>query len=301
MSAQPTPSAGLKGNTAARKKAFLILGAVVAGVAIAYGLYYVLIGSHYVSTDNAYVEAEVAQVTPSVNGIVAQILVNDTQPVKPGDVLVKLDDTDATLALAQADAQLQSAQTALQRAQLDLNRRTALANTGAVSAEELTTARSEAMTAEASIAAAQAMRNQAAVDLSRTTIVAPVDGVIARRNVQIGQRVQAGSPLMSVVPLDKVYVNANFKEVQLRRVKPGQSVELTADLYGSGVTYHGTVEGVAGGTGAAFSAIPAQNATGNWIKVVQRLPVRIRLDPAELSKHPLQVGLSMDAVIDISR
>lgn len=286
---------------ATRKKAFTILAAVVATVAVGYSAYWFLIGSKYVSTDNAYVDAEIAQVTPTVNGIVAEILVNDTQTVKPGDILVKLDNTDATLALSQAEAQLQTAQTALDRAQVDLNRRVKLANTGAVSAEELTTARSDVMTAEAGVTSAEAMRNQAAVDLSRTTVVAPIEGIIARRNVQLGQRVQAGTPMMSVVPLDKVYVNANFKEVQLTRVKVGQPVELKADIYGGGVTYHGVVEGVAGGTGAAFSAIPAQNATGNWIKVVQRLPVRIRLDPKELASHPLQVGLSMDATIDISK
>ncbi|PZP40096.1 MAG: EmrA/EmrK family multidrug efflux transporter periplasmic adaptor subunit [Pseudomonas fluorescens] len=295
-----TQSASAKGNNAKRKRAFLILGAVVAVAAIGYGAYWFLVGSNYVSTDNAYVEAEVAQVTPTINGIVSEILVNDTEAVKQGQVLIKLDSTDADLALAQADAQLIVAQTNLSKAQTELMRRQKLANTGAVSAEELTTAQSEAMTAGASVAQMEAMRNQAAVDLSRTTVVAPIDGVIAKRNVQLGQRVQAGTPMMAVVPLDKVYVNANFKEVQLRKVKIGQKVELHSDLYGSGVVYHGVVQGLAGGTGAAFSAIPAQNATGNWIKVVQRLPVRVQLDANELKAHPLQVGLSMEATIDIS-
>jgi membrane fusion protein (multidrug efflux system) len=292
------PTANTKATK--RKKAFTILAAVVAFAALGYLAYWFLIGSHYVSTDNAYVDAEIAQVTPSVNGIITEILVNDTQRVKAGDVLVKLDNTDATLALNQADAQLQTAETALRRAQIEQIRRQQLAGSGAVSAEELTTARSEVMTAESSVTSAQAMRNQAAVDLSRTTVVAPMEGIIAKRNIQLGQRMQAGSPMMSIVPLDKVYVNANFKEVQLRRVKVGQPVELESDLYGSGVKYHGVVDGMSGGTGSAFSAIPAQNATGNWIKVVQRLPVRVKLDPKELQAHPLQVGLSMEATIDIS-
>jgi membrane fusion protein, multidrug efflux system len=127
----------------------------------------------------------------------------------------------------------------------------------------------------------------------------PVDGVIARRQVQLGQRVQPSVPLLSVVPVQEMYVNANFKEVQLQNVRPGQKAELVCDLYGEHVVFHGVVAGFNAGTGAAFALIPAQNATGNWIKVVQRLPVRIRLDPAELEAHPLRVGLSMTAKVDL--
>jgi membrane fusion protein (multidrug efflux system) len=124
--------------------------------------------------------------------------------------------------------------------------------------------------------------------------------VITRRNVQVGQRVAPGTALMLIVPVDALYVDANFKEGQLDRVQIGQPVTLTSDLYGSGVEYHGKVVGLSGGTGGAFALIPAQNATGNWIKVVQRLPVRVALDPRELKAHPLRVGLSMDAEIDVS-
>ena len=147
---------------------------------------------------------------------------------------------------------------------------------------------------------ARAARDQARVDLDRTVIRAPVDGVVSRRQVQVGQRVQAGASLMVVVPVNAVYVDANFKEGQLRKVKRGQPVTLTSDLYGSDVEYRGTVVGFSGGTGSAFAVVPAQNATGNWIKVVQRLPVRIRLDPRQLTEHPLRVGLSMTADIDVS-
>ena len=132
------------------------------------------------------------------------------------------------------------------------------------------------------VALARARRDQAAVDLERTIVVSPVDGIVAKRQVQLGQRVQAGMPLLTVVPVQDMHVDANFKEVQLENVRVGQPVKLHADIYGSSVTYQGTVEGFSGGSGAAFSAIPAQNATGNWIKVVQRLPVRIKLDPLEL-------------------
>jgi membrane fusion protein (multidrug efflux system) len=131
-------------------------------------------------------------------------------------------------------------------------------------------------------------------------IRAPVDGIVTNRQVQVGQRIAAGTPVMTVVPVGSVYVDANFKEGQLARVRPGQKVELTSDLYGKDVVFHGRVAGFSGGTGAAFALIPAQNATGNWIKVVQRLPVRVTLDPRELAKHPLRVGLSMEAEIDVS-
>ena len=355
-----------------RKHLFVALAGVVASGALAYGGYAVLYASHFVSTDNAYVATETAQVTPAIAGIVREVLVADTQTVRRGDVVVQLDDTDARLALAQAEAELgravrrvrgyvandgslaaqiasraseqrraeaqvQAAAADFERAQIDLQRRQALADSGSVSGDELTRARNAYDTARAGLLAAQAQatrtradysaaigqrdanavliadstednnpevvlararRDQARVNLERTVIRAPVDGVVARRVVQIGQQVQAGSSLLSVVPLQTAHVDANFKEGQLQRVRVGQPVTVTSDLYGRGVTYHGTVAGLAGGTGSAFATIPAQNATGNWIKVVQRVPVRIALDPAQLVDRPLQVGLSMTATID---
>lgn len=355
-----------------RKKGFMGLAAAIVIAAAGYGLWYFFIGSRYITTDNAYSAAEVAQVTPSVSGIVQTVNVVDTQAVKKGAVLVQLDDTDARLALEQAEASLGqarrrvssymatdeglaaqvkareadeaqaqarfvAAQADFTKAQVDLQRREALAKSGAVSGEEVTNARNAMTQAAASLNVARAAQlqaganrlstigskkanaaltinatvetnpevmlakakvEQAQVDLARTTIKAPVDGVIARRQVQVGQRVQNGEQLMSVVPLHDVHVDANFKEVELRHVKIGQPVEVTADIYGDKVVYHGVVSGVSGGTGSAFSMIPAQNATGNWIKVVQRLPLRITLDKNELAEHPLQVGLSMIATID---
>jgi len=355
-----------------RRKLFLALGAVVAVAGIGYGAYWSLYASHFVSTDNAYAAVEIAQVTPSVGGTVLLVKVVDTQAVKRGDELVVIDDTDARLALAQAEAgyasavrrvrgfhandeglsaqiasreadqgraaaQLQAAAADFERAQIDLKRRETLAGSGSVSGDELTRAQNAFATAKANleaaragsaqaranhaaaigsreanavmidnssiennpeVALARARRDQARVDLARTVVRAPVDGVVAKRQVQIGQRVQAGAPLLTVVPVDRMHVDANFKEVQLESVRIGQKAELHADIYGDKVSYHGTVAGFSGGTGAAFSAIPAQNATGNWIKVVQRLPVRIDIDPADLKAHPLQVGLSMDARID---
>ncbi|HWQ08104.1 MAG TPA: HlyD family efflux transporter periplasmic adaptor subunit [Holophaga sp.] len=238
-----------------------------------------------------------------------------------------------------AAAQLEAAQSDCERARIDKQRRQALLGSGSVSGDEVTratnaleaatarlaAARASAAQAEANLHAARAARaanatlisgadvaanpevaaararlEQAQLDLERTVIRACVEGVVAKRTVQVGQRVQSGWPLMVVVPVDQMYVDANYKEVELRRVHVGQPVTLHADLYGAGVTYHGVVEGFAGGSGSAFSAIPAQNATGNWIKVVQRLPVRIKLDPEELRANPLKVGLSMTTEIDTS-
>ena len=357
---------------AKRKRQLLGLGVLVILLAAGAGGYWYFHASHFVSTDNAYAAVEIAQVTPSVGGTISEVLVTDTQAVKQGDVLVRIDQTDARLALAQAEAdlgratrrvkgfvandgslaaqiaareadeqraaaQLAAAEADFARAKIDLSRREALSASGSGSGEELTRAKNAFAGAEANLAAARAAaaqakanrttalssreanavliagtneetnpevafararRDQAAVDLERTVIRAPVDGIVAKRQVQLGQRVQPGMPLLAVVPVQEIYVNANFKEVELRKVRIGQKVELYADLYGSSVRYQGVVEGFSAGSGAAFSAIPAQNATGNWIKVVQRLPVRIRLDPKELEAHPLKVGLSMHAEID---
>ncbi|WP_036665139.1 efflux RND transporter periplasmic adaptor subunit [Paludibacterium yongneupense] len=359
-------------SNARRRRLFSLLAVVCAVGGASAGAYWFLYASQFVSTDNAYANAEVAQLTASVGGIVSRVDVVDTQKVKKGDVLVVIDSTDARLALLQAQAeyaravrkvrglvatdsgldaqilarradeartaaQLKAAQADLDRASIDLKRRLALASSGSVSGEELTQAQNAFVTAQANLgvarsATAQARANreaalgsrdanhalidnssieanpevalaharldQARVDLERTTVRSPIDGVVARRQVQLGQRVQIGAGLLSVVPVDTIHVDANFKEVQLEGVKAGQPAEVHADLYGDSVTYHGVVAGFAGGTGAAFATIPAQNATGNWIKVVQRLPVRIRLDPQELARHPLQVGLSMQVKIN---
>jgi membrane fusion protein (multidrug efflux system) len=296
-----------------RAVGFALLAAGIALAGMGYYTYWKLVGSRYVSTDNAYTAAEVALVTAEIEGPVAAVNVVDSQAVQRGDILVVIDDTDTKLALRQAEADLARAQAQvvsatadLERSSIDLQRRQALVESGSVSGDELTHVVNEASNARASLNAAraavaqtQARVDKANVDLGRTVIRSPVDGVIARREVQLGQRVQPSTPLLSVVPVAEMYVNANFKEVQLKRVRAGQSVELESDLYGRKVAFHGVVEGFNGGTGAAFALIPAQNATGNWIKVVQRLPVRIRLDSNELAAHPLRVGLSMDAKVDL--
>lgn len=242
-------------------------------------------------------------------------------------------------AIQSAAAQVVKAQADLTKVQEEYNRRVQLRSTGAISQEELSTSKNTVNTAKAAlevanaslaqaksnqkaaqsnleanqaliqganenstpdVLVAQARLKQALLDLERTKVKAPLNGVVTRRNIQVGQRVSPGSVLMLVVPEQHVYVDANFKESQLERVHVGQKVKLTSDYYGDSVEFTGTVTGFSGGTGAAFALIPAQNATGNWIKVVQRLPVRIQLDSKELAEHPLRVGLSMEATIDLT-
>jgi membrane fusion protein (multidrug efflux system) len=322
-------SAGLSET---RKKLFTYLGLGVGAVAVIAGGYWFFVGSHYVSTDNAYVNVSSAQVTPLTNGRVMDVRVHDSQQVNKGDVLVVIDPADAQLLVNQAEAgygatlrkirtyfaQAEARKADCQRTRLDYQRRAKIQNTGAMSTEEFTSYKAayeascaalqaaEALTSNTTVEkhpevqAAKAQLDTAKLNLSRTIITAPVTGIVAQRNVQVGQMVGAGRPVMTVVPVQDVYVDANFKEDQLAKVHTGQKVELTADLYGSSVKFHGTVSGLGGGTGAAFAIIPAQNATGNWIKVVQRIPVRITLDPADLKAHPLRVGLSMKATIDVS-
>ena len=355
-----------------RKRLFMILGSVVVLVAVTFGIWYFLTQAGRVGTDNAYVGADSAQVTALVSGPVLDVRVGGTETVRKGDILVILDDADARVDvataeaavmqaqqrfgqasaqvgsaraklmsrgadIAQARARLAEANAGLDRARIDLERRQALISSGAVSGEELSSARASYAAARAArdlasagIAAAQATSNSAGSDLtasealtrgttivtspdvaaararldsarlalSRTVIRAPVDGIVANKQVQLGQRVAAGAPIMTIVPIATAYVDANFKESQFSKLRIGQLVEMTSDFYGGEVVFHGRITGFAGGTGAAFALIPAQNATGNWIKVVQRLPVRISLDPKELKDHPLRVGLTMTATVD---
>jgi membrane fusion protein (multidrug efflux system) len=237
----------------------------------------------------------------------------------------------AQVTLRQSD--IVKAQSDIAKAQDDLQRRRALSGNGAVSKEELNHAETALDNAKSQLAAAQAgvvaarealASNQSLTEgtdvarhpsvlaaaakvreaylaTQRVALPAPVDGYVAKRTVQLGQRVAAGTPMMSIVPLNQLWVDANFKEVQLRNIRIDQPVKLTADVYGKKVEYTGKVAGLGVGTGSAFALLPAQNATGNWIKVVQRVPVRIALDPEQLKANPLRIGLSMDAEVDISQ
>lgn len=361
-------------RSSARKKWLTRLAIAVGVVGVLWGAWYFIVGRNYVSTDNAYVNAEMAQVTPLISGQAVAVKVKDTQTVQQGDVLVVLDPTNANIALAQAEADLaaarrkfqqaratsgalsaqisasgsdiaaaaaqqNSAEADLAKARIDLQRREALSGSGAVSGEEVTTARRAFAAAQAAVAQARATVEQARagrnaaqgqyaanealvsgssvdtdpavlaakakvdaarLDVERTVIRAPIAGVVTHRQIQLGQRVAQGTPIMTIVPVNQLYVDANFKERQLRNVHIGMPAKVVADIYGSDVVYHGRVTGISGGTGSSMALIPAQNATGNWIKVVQRLPVRIELDPKELAAHPLRVGLSTEVEIDLA-
>src|SRR5271154_3676410 len=321
------------------------LGAVVALCGLGYLGYWLFDGRYYESTDDAYVNGDVVQITNEVPGTVIALNVDDTQPVQAGQPLLELDPADAKIALANAEAdlaravrqvrglfaqgkelhaQIEQREQAARTADDDLKRRGGLIADGAISAEELSHARDSVTTTHANVSAAQqqlsqtvaqidgttiadhpqvlaaaaAVRN-AALALHRTSLTAPVSGEIAKRSVQVGQRVAAGTPLLAVVPLENVWVDANFKEGQLERMRAGQPVTLRTDLYGRQVTYHGHLAGIAAGSGNAFALLPSQKASGNWIKIVQRVPVRILLVPEELRAHPLRIGLSASVRVDL--
>jgi len=265
-------------------------------------------------------------------------LVHEGEPLvtlDPSDAKVALEQSEAQLGKAvrevrglyatatQLEALVEAQRIALAKAEADLARRERLSATGAISAEERQHARDAMVAAKAALAEAQhhATAVRARVDrtslrdhpevraaaarvrdaylmYARTVVAAPVSGLVAKRAVQVGQRVGPGAPLMAVVPLEQVWVDANFKESQLARMRIGQAAEVVADVYGDSVVYHGRIAGLGAGTGSAFAVLPAQNATGNWIKIVQRVPVRIALDPRELRAHPLQIGLSMNVSVD---
>ncbi|WP_087753560.1 HlyD family secretion protein [Paraburkholderia caledonica] len=331
-------------GTTRRKLLLALLAAAIVAAGAAYGVYYVTTGQYHEATDDAYVSGNLVQLTPQVSGTVVAVNADDTQIVKQGAPVVTLDNADARDALANAEATLGQTvrqvsglyvnndyyaatvaqrESDLARAVSDLKRRQAVAETGAVSGEDVAHARDAVSAAQAALDAArqQAEANHALTDrtsieqhpnvlaasskvrdaylnYARNTLPAPVTGYVARRSVQVGQRVAPGTPLMAIVPLNEVWVDANFKESQLRRMRIGQPVTLSADVYGSSVKYHGRVVGFSAGTGSAFAVLPAQNATGNWIKVVQRLPARIQLDQKELDAHPLRIGLSMQVEVE---
>ncbi|KVQ02862.1 hemolysin secretion protein D [Burkholderia ubonensis] len=343
--AQPAALNGpaLDARRATRRKRFTVFFAVVLAAALAWTAFWLLSDRYYEDTDDAYVAGSIVQVAAQIPGAVTDVLVADTQAVRAGQTLVRLDDTEASVAFAQAKAQLVQAVRQVanakisntmyveavnaRRADLSLAQRALAARSGAsveiVAPEELARARAAAAGAQANLAAAQAQLDaaralgsklpvdespavvQAAAqfklayrNLKRTTIVAPVDGTIGQRSVQVGQQVGPGVPLMSIVQLNRLWIDANFKEGQIRHMRVGQPVEIVSDLYGSRIVYRGRVQGFSAGTGSAFSMLPSQNAAGNWIKVVQRVPVVIAIDPRDLAAHPLRVGLSMRVTVD---
>ena len=325
-------------NSGKRKFMLLILAVAVALSGAGVWAYHEFYGRWSESTDDAYVNGNVVEITPLVTGTVVSIGADDGDLVHEGQVLINFDPNDAQVGLQSAQANLartvrqvrglysnvdgMKAQVAAQKAEVqkaqdNFNRRKNLAASGAISQEELSHARDDLTSAQNALANAQQQLNttnalvddtvvsshpdvqsaaaqlrQAYLTNARSTLIAPVTGYVAKRTVQLGQRVQPGTALMAVIPLNQLWIDANFKETQLRDMRIGQPVDIEADLYGSDVKYSGTIDSLGAGTGSAFALLPAQNATGNWIKIVQRVPVRIHINAEELAQHPLRVGLS---------
>ena len=332
------------GTSSGKRRRILLL---IAAAFLLIGLIWVALWHFVFSlrqvTDDAYVHGNLVTVAAQVPGTVTAVMADDTDRVLAGQPLVRLDPTDADLALARArhalaqavrqvrgqtdtaaqlDAVIGARRAELTQAQSTLDRELPLVAQRAVSAQEITQLRAAVATARAALTAAerQAAAASAAVagtDILRNptvlaardtfiaawiaarrdTVPAPVSGYVAQRTAQVGSRIQPGQPLMIVIPLHQLWVDANFKETQLADLRIGQPATVVSDVYGGSVVFHGRVEGVSPGTGAAFALLPPQNASGNWIKVVQRVPVRISLDQAELERHPLRVGLSATVTV----
>jgi membrane fusion protein (multidrug efflux system) len=331
-------------TTGKRRKVLAIIAVVFIVIGLLWGLFWLLVLSKRERTDDAYVNGNKVVISAQVSGTVVAVLADDTQLVKAGQVLVRLDPVDAETGLArsastlgqsvrqvrqqklnadQYDAMIATRRLELARAEADLAKREPLLADSAIAPEEVRHARESVLLARAALTQAerQATASLALVDgtdvehnpavlqamaayrdawiaAQRNAVVAPVTGYVAERSVQLGLHVTAGQALMTVIPLNALWVDANFKEVQLRHLRIGQAAEVRSDLYGGSFVYHGHVIGMAAGTGAAFALLPAQNASGNWIKVVQRVPVRVQLDDADLAKSPLRVGLSATVTVD---
>jgi len=327
-----------------RRRIMTIVAASFAALGLLWFILWFVVLSERERTDDAYVSGNQLTVSAQVAGTVVGVLANNTDLVKAGQLLVRLDPTDAETALRRAAGALAQAvrqvreqqaqsgqyqalvrgrQIELARAEADLARRAPLLAEQAVASEEVRHAEESVALARANLAQAQgqlaaahalvggtpvrdnpevlvalAAYRDAWVNASRNAIVAPVDGYVAQRAVQLGVHVQPGEALLSVIPLQDLWVEANFKEGQLRNLRIGQATQVRTDLYGGSVLFHGKLTGMAAGTGGAFSLLPAQNASGNWIKVVQRVPVRVSLSPEDLARHPLRIGLSTTVTVD---
>ncbi|MDE2305585.1 MAG: efflux RND transporter periplasmic adaptor subunit [Gammaproteobacteria bacterium] len=327
-----------------RRRILVAIVLVFLLVGLLWGLYWVLVLSKREDTDDAYVNGNKVVISARVAGTVVAVLADDTQLVKAGQVLARLDPVDAETKLSRAasalarsvrevrqeramadqyDAVVAARRLELSRAQADLARRRPLLADEAIAPEELrhasdavriaadalAQAERQARAAHAlvdgtdvahnpAVLEAKAAYREAWIDAQRDRVVAPVTGYVAERSVQLGQHVQPGEALMTVIPLDALWVDANFKEVQLRDLRIGQPASIVSDLYGGSIVFHGRVIGMSAGTGAAFALLPPQNASGNWIKVVQRVPVRVAIDPRDLAAHPLRVGLSATVTVD---
>ena len=344
---ESTTQSAANGNgngTGRRRRILLLMALVFSALGALWVLYWLLVLEKRERTDDAYVNGNKVVISAQVPGTVVAVLADDTQLVRAGQVLVRLDPIDAEIGLArsssalaqtvrqvrqekatadQYDALIESRKVELARAQMDFAKREPLIAANAITPEEVRHAKEAVELAQAALAQAirQARAAHALVDggevrgnpavlqakaafrdawiaAKRNAVLAPVTGYVAERSVQLGQHIQPGQALMTVIPLNALWVDANFKEVQLRNLRIGQAAEVRSDLYGGTFIFHGHIAGMSAGTGAAFALLPAQNASGNWIKVVQRVPVRIQIDADDLATSPLRVGLSATVTVD---
>jgi membrane fusion protein (multidrug efflux system) len=341
--AAPAPAA----TNGKRSKILILIAVIFIVLGLLWAAYWVLVLSKREQTDDAYVNGNKVVISAQISGTVIAVLADDTQLVKAGQVLVRLDPVDAEVGLSRSasalaqtvrqvrqqkstageyDSAIETRQLELARAEADLAKREPLLADHAIAPEEVRHARESVGLARAALTQAirQSSASHALVDgtdvednpavlqakaayrdawiaAQRNAVIAPVTGYVAERSVQLGQHIQAGQALMTVIPLNSLWVDANFKEVQLRHLRIGQPAQVRSDLYGGAYIFHGHVKGMAAGTGAAFSLLPAQNASGNWIKVVQRVPVRIQIDDEDLKRSPLRVGLSATVTVDTTK
>ncbi len=339
-----TPTGPANGQ---RRRILTLIAIAFIAIGLLWALYWVMVLSKREDTDDAYVNGNKVVISAQIAGTVVAVLADDTQLVKAGQVLVRLDPIDAETALNRAgsalaqtvrqvrqqkstaeqyDAGIAARRLELARAEADLARRKPLLADQAIAGEELRHAQEAVDLARAalsqaieqaraahalvdgakvadnpSVLVAKAAYRDAWITAQRNAVVAPVTGYVAERSVQLGQHISAGQALMTVIPLNALWIDANFKEVQLRHLRIGQPAEVRSDLYGGSFVFHGRVKGMSAGTGAAFALLPPQNASGNWIKVVQRVPVRIQLDDKDLAANPLRVGLSTTVTVDTTR
>jgi membrane fusion protein, multidrug efflux system len=338
------PAAPAPPSSGKRRRILILIALIFIVLGVLWALYWVLVLAKRERTDDAYVNGHQVVISAQVPGTVIAVLADDTQLVKAGQVLVRLDPVDAQTSLDRAssalgqtvrqvrqekstagqyDSLITTRQLELARAEADLAKRQPLLADHAIAPEEVRHAQESVELARAALSQAQrqaasahalvegvdvqdnpavlqakAAFRDAWISAQRNGVVAPVSGYVAERSVQLGQHIQAGQALMTVIPLNALWVDANFKEVQLRHLRIGQPAEVRSDLYGGSFIFHGHVQGMSAGTGAAFALLPAQNASGNWIKVVQRVPVRIQIDENDLVKSPLRVGLSATVTVD---
>jgi len=284
---QPQP----QNNGQSKKKAFLIVGLVVA-IGLTFGYFYSAYRKTHVSTDDAFIEGNIHTIAARIDGNVRTVTVTDNQRVKRGDLLVELDPADYRSRAEAARASLELQRATLRLAEIELKRARTLYEQDANSAERYDKAVSAREIALAQVKLAEEQLRQAELNLGYTRVLAPADGYVTRKSVQTGNQVKTGQPLMAVVDLDGLYVVANYKETELERIRQGQEARITVDAY-PGRTFSGRVDSIMAGTGVSFSLFPAENATGNYVKVVQRIPVKIVLDPGADRDHVLRVGMSV--------